>query len=137
MQKTIAHKFFSLTLAFLVLVSAFSFKIETHFCGSKIVDVAVFSSVKSCCSATPSLGSEFQFTKNSYCKNKVLSVKGLKHYKIVSLSIELPVVNVFLEPSKFYIEPLFFDFSDSDYYSSYSPPDLVIDFLVDHQIFLI
>ena len=137
MQKTLAYKFFSLTLALLVLLSTFSFKVETHFCGSKIVDIAVFSKVKPCCSPTTPLGSELQFTKNSCCKNKVLSVDGLKQHKIVSVSNELPLMKVFVEPSKFNIEPTLFVFVEADYYSSYSPPGLRTDFQVNHQVFLV
>ena len=86
MPKTVTHKVFSMALALLVLLSTFSFKMETHFCGSNIVEVAVFSKVKSCCSAPVNTNSEIQFTKKSCCNNKVVSIDGLKQFKVVSFS---------------------------------------------------
>jgi hypothetical protein len=107
MQKTVSHKVFSITLALLVLLSTFSFKMETHFCGSKMVDVAVFSKVKSCCQVAVKTFTDFQFTKKSCCSNKVISVDGLKQFKVVSFSEELPIEKDFKLPSKLYFEPAF------------------------------
>jgi len=137
MQKTVAHKIFSMALALLVLLSTFSFKMETHFCGSNFVDVAVFSKVKSCCSAAVNTSTELQFTKKSCCNNKVVSIDGLKQFKVISFSKELQVDNVFVLPLKFNFNTVLLTSSTSDYYSSYSPPDLMMDHQIEHQVFLI
>ena len=137
MPKTVTHKVFSMALALLVLLSTFSFKMETHFCGSNFVDVAVFSKVKSCCSSPLITNSELQFTKKSCCNNKVVSIDGLKHFKVVSFSKELQVDNVFELPLKFNFNTVLLTSSTSDYYSSYSPPDRELDFQIEHQVFLI
>ena len=137
MPKTVTHKVFSMALALLVLLSTFSFKMETRYCGSNFVEVAVFSKVKSCCSSSLITTSELQFTKKSCCNNKVVSIDGLKHFKVVSFSKELQVDNVFELPLKFNFNTVLLTSSTSDYYSSYSPPDRELDFQIEHQVFLI
>ena len=137
MPKTVTHKVFSMALALLVLLSTFSFKMETRYCGSNFVEVAVFSKVKSCCSSSLITTSELQFTKKSCCNNKVVSIDGLKHFKVVSFSKELQVDNVFELPLKFNFNTVLLTSSTSDYYSSYSPPDLMMDHQIEHQVFLI
>jgi hypothetical protein len=137
MKKSVTHKVFSMALALLVLLSTFSFKMETHFCGSNIVDVAVFSKVKSCCTTTKTTTSEFQFIKTSCCNNKVISVDGLKQFKVVPFSVKLPIEKDFKLPSKLYFEPAFFISSIQDVYHNYSPPFRELDFQTQHQVFLI
>ena len=137
MQKTVSHKVFSIALALLVLLSTFSFKMETHFCGSKMVDVAVFSKVKSCCKAVVNTSTDLQFTKKSCCSNKVISVDGLKQFKVVSFSEELPIEKDFKLPSKLYFELAFFISSIQDFYHNYTPPFKELDFQIQHQVFLI
>ena len=137
MQETLTHKVFSMTLALLVLLSTFSFKMETHFCGSNIVDVAVFSNVKSCCTVALNSSSEFQFTEKSCCNNKVVSVDGLKQLKIVSFTKEILVKKVFVSPIQLSNETVRFTSSSEEYHSNYSPPDRELSFQIEHQVFLI
>lgn len=137
MQKTAGHKVFSMALALLVLMSTFSFKIETHFCGPKIVDVAVFSKVKSCCASAIKIDSELQFAKKSCCSNKVVSVDGLNQFKVVSLTTDISVEKVFVTPSRFNNESLQQTVSVAECHPRYSPPDLIMDHQIEYQVFLI
>ncbi|MDC0629200.1 MAG: hypothetical protein P8O96_01125 [Flavobacteriaceae bacterium] len=137
MYKNVVHKVFSMLLAFLVLLSTFSFKVETHFCGSNLVDVAVFSKAKSCCDSAVKMDSELQFTKESCCTNKVVSVEGLNQFKVISLTKDLPIQDSFELPSKFSLEWLVLEDSVASHPPNYSPPDLIMDHQIDYQIFLI
>ena len=137
MQKTLSHKVFSMALALLVLLSTFSFKIETHFCGSKMVDVAVFSKVKSCCDLSKNTAAQLQFTKKSCCNNKVISVDGLKQFKVVPLSVELPVEKVFIVPQLFNAKPVINTSSVEGCLYNYVPPNREFNFQIQHQVFLI
>jgi hypothetical protein len=137
MYKNVIHKVFSMLLAFLVLLSTFSFKVETHFCGSNLVDVAVFSKAKSCCDSAVKMDSELQFTKESCCTNKVVSVEGLNQFKVISLTKDLPIQDSFELPSKFSLEWLVLEDSVASHPPNYSPPDLIMDHQIDYQIFLI
>jgi hypothetical protein len=137
MYKNVIHKVFSMLLAFLVLLSTFSFKVETHFCGSNLVDVAVFSQAKSCCDSAIKMDSELQFTKKNCCTNKVVSVEGLNQFKVISLTKDLPIQDSFELPSKFSLELLVLEDSVAIHHPNYSPPDLMTDHQIDYQIFLI
>ena len=137
MYKNVVHKVFSMLLAFLVLLSTFSFKVETHFCGSNLVDVAVFSKAKSCCDSAVKMDSELQFTKESCCTNKFVSVEGLNQFKVISLTKDLPIQDSFELPSKFSLEWLVLEDSVASHPPNYSPPDLIMDHQIDYQIFLI
>jgi len=137
MQKTVSHKVFSTALALLVFLSTFSFKMETHFCGSKIVDVAVFSKVKSCCDLSINTADEHQFTKKSCCNNKVIFVDGLKQFKVVPLSVELPVENVFIVPQLFNAKSVVNRSSVEGCLYNYVPPNREFNFQIQHQVFLI
>ena len=137
MLKTISHKVFSMLLALLVLLSTFSFKMESHFCGSKLVDVAVFSKVKTCCNSETTTASKLQITKTSCCNTKVLSIDGLKQFKIVPFLKEFSTNTGFATLSIFNFDPVLFVYSESGAIHYYKPPDLVLDFQVQHQVFLI
>ena len=137
MYKNVVHKVFSMLLSFLVLLSTFSFKVETHFCGPNLVDVAVFSKAKSCCDSAVKMDSELQFTKESCCTNKVVSVEGLNQFKVISLKKDLPIQDSFELPSKFSLEWLVLEDSVASHPPNYSPPDLIMDHQIDYQIFLI
>jgi hypothetical protein len=137
MNKNLLYKVFSMALAFLVLLSTFSFKVETHSCGSNIVDVAVFSKAKSCCDLAVKTDLELQFTKKSCCTNKVVSVDGLKQFKVISLTKDLPIQDSFELPFKFSLELFVFEESAANYYPNYSPPDIIMDHQIDYQVFLI
>ena len=137
MQKTVPHKIFSMALALLVLLSTFSFKMETHFCGSKMVDVAIFSKAKSCCDLSKNMATQLQFTKKSCCSNKVISIDGLKQFKVVPLSVELPVEKGFIAPPIFDAKCVINTFSVEGYLYNYVPPNREFNFQIQHQVFLI
>lgn len=130
----------SLVMAVLVLFSTFSFTVEKHYCGSVLIDTAVFSNAKSCgmdsmqqdgFSAKPEM-------KNNSCSNKKIAVKGqkeLKHHNFQDLDFQ---TQVFV--ASFYISYLdlyeglpeqIIPFKD------YSPPLLVSDIQLEDQVFLI
>ncbi len=47
-MKQYLHKLFSVLLSLVVLFSTFSFTVESHYCGEKLVDVAIFSESEGC-----------------------------------------------------------------------------------------
>ncbi|WP_090120016.1 HYC_CC_PP family protein [Lutibacter oricola] len=47
-MKQIFHKIMSILMAFVVLCSTMSFTINTHYCGDKLVDSAIFSKAETC-----------------------------------------------------------------------------------------
>ena len=83
------------------------------------------------------MDSELQFTKESCCTNKVISVEGLNQFKVISLKKDLPIQDSFELPSKFSLEWLVLEDSVASHPPNYSPPDLIMDHQIDYQIFLI
>ncbi|MGB0884575.1 MAG: HYC_CC_PP family protein, partial [Flavobacteriales bacterium] len=47
-MKTTFRYFISSILAFAMVFSTASFKLESHYCGDKLIDMAMFSSAESC-----------------------------------------------------------------------------------------
>ena len=137
MNKFKLHKVFSSLLALLVLMSAFSFKVETRLCGAKLLDIVVASKVNSCCNSP--LDKPYEGMKNNCCKSKVISVDGLNEVDVLSVSSVLPSVNVFEGFIKSDTSINFVDFQsfESVSYPNYTPPDLVYELQIEYQAFLI
>ena len=137
MIKPKLHKVFSMLLAVLILLSAFSFSIETRLCSTMLSASVSNSNVKSCCSS-----SSKKFSKGvetSCCKSKVISVDGLNEVEVLSVLSELPTLTKFEGLLKSYSSVKFVDFqsSQSVSYPNYTPPDLVYEFQIEYQAFLI
>ena len=137
MNKFKLHKFFSSLLALLVLISAFSFKVETRLCSAKLLDTVVASKVNSCCNIP--VDKPYEGLETSCCKSKVISVDGLNKVEVLSVLSELPTLTKFEVLLKSYSSVKFVDFqsSQSVSYSNYTPPDLVYEFQIEYQAFLI
>ena len=137
MNKLKLHKVFSSLLALLVLLSAFSFKVETRLCGAKLLDTVVASKVNSCCNSL--VDKSYEGLETSCCKSKVISVDGLNEVEVLSVLSELPTLTKFEGLLKSYSSVKFVDFqsSQSVSYPNYTPPDLVYEFQIEYQAFLI
>ena len=137
MNKFKLHKFFSSLLALLVLISAFSFKVETRLCSAKLLDTVVASRVNSCCNIP--VDKPYEGLENNCCKSNVISVEGLNEVDVLSVSSVLPSVNVFEGFIKSDTSINFIDFQSSEpvSYPNYTPPDLVYELQIEYQAFLI
>tara|TARA_B110000444_G_C18517472_1_gene445083 strand:- start:84 stop:497 length:414 start_codon:yes stop_codon:yes gene_type:complete len=137
MNKFKFRKVFSSFLALLLLISAFSFKVETRLCGAKLFDTVVASKVNSCCNSP--VDKPYEGMKNNCCKSKVISVDGLNVVDVLSVSSVLPSVNVFKGFIKSDTSINFVDFqsSESVSYTNYTPPDLVYELQIEYLTLLI
>lgn len=119
-------------LALLVLTSTVSFTVDKHFCGTHLVDLAIFSEAEDC-GIDDSEGS----MSCEGCRDQKVSVEGQNDLKLSFHSLELPQ-QVFLTTFTFSYVNLFQDFpQEITLYKDYSPPLLVRDFQVLHETFLI
>ncbi|MEW7277881.1 hypothetical protein ABW636_04745 [Aquimarina sp. 2201CG1-2-11] len=77
-MKKVFHKIASVLLATLVLFSTLSFTVDMHYCGSRLVDVALFKEAKSCgmeqMQKLLSCGDTVK--KKSCCKDKQVVIEG-------------------------------------------------------------
>jgi len=121
-------------MAYLVLFSTLSFTIESHYCGSRLVDTAIFTQAKSC---GMEMSSNTTNTKGC-CKHEVEVVSGQDELKInafddLNLNHQLFIysytyayINLFESLPK-QIVP----------HKDYAPPNLVYDIHVLDETFLI
>jgi len=129
-KTNILHNIFSVIMAFLVLFSTFSFTVEKHYCGGHLVDSAIFTKVKKC--------SDANVLPKPCCKDHVEVVKGQDQLKVNSFKdLDLNTQIVF---TAFVYS--FFQFQESlpkqiIPHKYYSPPKLVVDLQVLHDVYII
>lgn len=121
------HKLISVLLSLVVLFSTFSFTVESHYCGDRLVDVAVFSEVHGCGMDMLSSSEGVQETsKKSCCRNEVDFVKGN--------SVEQQAIQKSMLPQVYFVSALVVFYQDlytssvETAYYQYKPP------LVDRDI---
>jgi hypothetical protein len=129
------HKVISTSMAFLVLLSTFSFVVDMHYCGSILVDKAVFSKAETCGMAMHS-GIE-GLTEDSCCTNEQIAVEGQDELKVNFEKLDLQQ-QVFLTSFTYSYINLFEGVPQAtEPYRDYSPPLLVTDIQLLDQVFLI
>ncbi len=130
MKKAFQHSI-SIAMAFLVLFSTFSFTVDKHFCGSFLVDKAIFAEAKTC-------GMEMETsTETSCCSNEKIAVEGQDELKHQFDSLDLNQ-QLFLTGFTYSYIFIFEDFSKEIIpFRDYSPPLLVKDIQLVDQVFLI
>jgi hypothetical protein len=130
MKKAFQHSV-SVAMAFLVLFSTFSFTVDKHFCGSFLVDKAIFSEAKTC-------GMEMETSaEDSCCTNEKLAIEGQDELKHQFDSLDLQQ-QVFLTGFAYSYIFVFEDYSkEITPFKDYSPPLLVSDIQLEDQVFLI
>ena len=129
------HKTIAVILALLVQVSTFSFTVDKHFCGNMLVDLAVFSSAKTCGMNMDSGMTSAE--EDSCCTNEKTEVEGQDELKISFNSLDLDQ-QLFLTTFTFSYLNIFEGESILEVpFIHYSPPLLVADILVLDQVFLI
>ena len=131
--KQLAYKFFSATLAILVLVSTVSFTIEKHFCGDVLVDVSMFIEAEKC-----GMDAQELMLKKSCCKDEIDVVQGQDELKITSFDdLDFNVqdfITAFVYAYIYGFESLV---KETIPHKDYSPPNLVADIYIFDQVFLI
>lgn len=122
-------------MALLVLLSTFSFIVDKHFCGSILVDKAVFSKADTCGMAMAS--NNEGIAEDSCCTNEKVAVEGQDELKINFDSLDLDQ-QVFLASFAFSYFNLFESLPRQIIpHKDYSPPLLVSDIQLLDRIFLI
>lgn len=137
MNTNSAHKLFSVTLALLVLLSAFTFSVETRQCGFKFSDSIAVSKTKPCCNHL--LDSSYELLEKDCCTGKIISVDGLNKVELFSSSSELPreiLFEYFLR-----LESLLsfnnLQTTQSVIHTHYNPPSIIFERQIEYQSFLI
>lgn len=133
-MKTNFHKTLSLTLALLVFMSTFSFTVDKHFCGTMLVDKAVFSQAKTC---GMEMNSGNESIEDSCCTNEKTQVEGQDELKISFQSLDLDQQLFLTTFTHSYLELFVGSPQQEIPFKYYSPPLLVSDIHILDQVFLI
>lgn len=128
-------KITSLLLALLVLLSTFSFTVETHYCGDFLMDISFIGHADDC-------GMEMKkksfYKKKNCCKDEVITAKGqdeLQQFNELKLDFDKQqFVTAFLIS----YQDLFAEKASKNiFHKDFSPPDIPRDYQILHQSFLI
>lgn len=127
---------FSLTMAFLVLLSTVSFTLEKHFCGDTLIDTALFSQPDTC--GTDVEAAPISPEEQTCCKDEVVIVKGQDKLKKAS-SEDFNIDQQFFITALFYSYNNLFEGLPEQFnpHKDYFPPNLVADIQVLDQVFII
>nr|WP_317042524.1 hypothetical protein [Lacinutrix venerupis] len=128
------HKILSFTMAFVVLFSTLSFTVESHYCGSSLVDTAIFTKAKVC---GEDITSDAPAMKGC-CKNEIEVVKGQDNLKL-NVFDDLDLSQQLFITSFVYAYTALFESLPKQIipHKNYSPPNLVFDIQLLDDVFLI
>ena len=121
-------------MAFAVMFSTLSFTVESHYCGNRLVDTAIFSNAKGCGMET---GAKELIIKNC-CVNKIEVIKGQDELKLndfdnLNLNQQLVLTTfVFTYINLFESLP-----KQTVPHEEYAPPNIVINIQLLDDVFLI
>ena len=134
-MKQFLTKITSFSLAFLVLFSTFSFTVEKHYCGDFLVDVSFTGDAENC---GMDLELKSSKKKENCCKDEIQKIEGqdeLQNNKVENITFEN---QQFLTAFVVSYNDLFVEnTSRNNFYKDFSPPDILKDYLVLYQTFLI
>ncbi|MDC6388916.1 hypothetical protein PP182_09510 [Maribacter sp. PR1] len=140
-MKRFFHKILAFTLTLAVLFSTTAFTADMHFCCDKLVDLAVFSKVKSCNEKVKQQDEkptkECSLGQKGCCSNQTFVKQGEDNLK--SVSFELDANNVIFLKVFFYSYVNLFQGLELKTvpFINYDPPWIEKDILVLHETFLI
>ncbi|SHG57716.1 HYC_CC_PP family protein [Winogradskyella jejuensis] len=134
MKYLLSHKIFSVALSVLVLFSTFSFTVEKHYCGNRLVDVAIFSEAQGCGMEMPSK----MTMKKSCCKDTVDIIEGQDELQSVTFD-DLDFESQTFITAYVYSFSLLYESLPKQIipHKDYSPPNLVYDIQLLDDVFLI
>jgi len=131
------QKSVSTVLALLVLVSTLSFTIDKHFCGSLLVDQAVFTKAATCGMDMHSHSETDLMDQDNCCRNQNIAVNGQDELKISFQILDMDQ-QLFLTAFTYSYSNLFEGLPQQVIpFKNYSPPLIVKDIPVLNDTFLI
>jgi len=135
-MKELLHRFVSVFLASLVLVSTMSFTVEKHFCGDVLVDVSLFANAKKCGMDNEKATTET--FKKSCCKDEVKLIKGQDELKFNTFDDLKFQQQIFLQTFVYSYVGLYESLPKKIIPNkNYSPPNIVQDIQVLDEVYLI
>ena len=137
-MKMLAHKFISVVMAVVVLLSTMSFSVDMHYCGDMLVDFSIIEQVKTCGMEKVKTDCEnTTITEKSCCTDAQLNVEGAESMKVSFDQLSFDQ-QVFVATFTYSYINLFQGIDSNEFsYKDYSPPFVKQNVQVLHQTFLI
>jgi len=125
-------------MACVVIFTTMSFTVDMHYCGDTLIDVAVFKEAKSC-GMQMAMKNNFssEMKKMGCCHDEHIIIKGQDELKVSFQKLDLEQQDFVVALYTSYIH-LFEEFeAHSIPFDGYPPPDIVADYIILHEQFLI
>ncbi|WP_256935159.1 HYC_CC_PP family protein [Olleya sp. HaHaR_3_96] len=136
MITTIVNKGVSIVMALVVLVSTLSFTIESHYCGEHLVDISIFTKAKQC--GVDVATTDVTVKTKGCCKNEIEVITGQDQLKINTFDDLQFSTQYFIKSFVYTYSQLFKRVpKQSIPHKNYAPPNLIIDFQVLHDVYII
>jgi hypothetical protein len=128
----------AMTMACVVIFTTMSFTVDMHYCGDTLIDIAVFKEAKSCgMGMAIENSSSSEMKKKSCCHDEQIIVEGQDELRTSFHKLDIQQQDFVAALYASYIH-LFDDIeTHSISFNGYPPPDIVTDFIVLHEQFLI
>ncbi|WP_335964285.1 hypothetical protein [Galbibacter sp. PAP.153] len=138
-MKTVLQNIATCLMALVVLFSTMSFTIDMHYCGNKLVDVALLKPAKNCgMDMQNDASSSNTLTKSHCCTDEHLVVEGQKELKVSSFDKLTFHQQVILVSYVFSSINLFEGLEENVIpFKDYAPPLLVSEIHLENETFLI
>ncbi|WP_036154704.1 HYC_CC_PP family protein [Maribacter forsetii] len=137
-MKKLVHKFVSVLMAAVVLLTTMSFSVDMHYCGDMLVDFSIVDQVKSCGMEKVKTDCDnLDITQKSCCTDTQLIVEGTDNMKVSfdQLSFDQQILIASFTYS--YLNLFKGINSTKISFKDYAPPFVKQDVQVLHQSFLI
>lgn len=138
-MKQLFRKISAILMTFVVLLSTMSFTVSEHYCGHKLVDIALFSKAESCGMEMQKAAStkDCDLKKSDCCKDEIKQFKGQNELNTTFSTLNFEQ-QVFVASFTYSYLNLFDGLKENSIpFRYYTPPLLVTDILVLDQVFLI
>jgi hypothetical protein len=134
-MKEFLVKISSFLLAFLVLISTFSFTVDSHYCGDFLIEVS-FTGETECCGMKMDTTSKIK--KKNCCKDEVQKIEGQDELKLTNFD-EISFKNQQLLTTFLFSHKDNFSESQSEkiVLKDFPPPEIYENHQVSYQTFLI
>jgi len=137
-MKEFSKKISAILMALVVVLSTMSFTVSQHYCGGELMDSGLFSKAESCgMDMQISTQKECSIQTKNCCKDVIKQIEGKK---VVTTDIApLNTYQQLFTASFIYTYINLFEGLDTNIipFKNYSPPILVSDIQITHQVFLI
>lgn len=138
-MKITITKITSFLMALLVLISTFSLTIEKHFCGDFLVDISYFGNSSDCCAQElkkSTCDTSLEQEKEKCCTDQIQQIEGQDDVNITS--IEKITLKHFVLAFAITYNGLFVNLKKQIVpHKYYSPPNLITDIQVLHEVFIV